>query len=142
MGTTGYVFWKPLPNALYLDFCVTIWSYFIAKINREKLSALFSLSFLKHFFLVVTWLLNCLIPILCIIFLMDRDLQLQQKEQNLLLTLESSGFFVFSTLPRKNEWKKLPVISRINLVNWEAVMEFSIELCLFLLLSKFWKCCR
>ena len=34
---------------------------------------------------------------------MDRDLQLQQKEQNLLLTLESSGFFVFSTLPRKNE---------------------------------------
>lgn len=48
---------------------------------------------------------------------MDTDLQLQRKEQDLLLTLGASGFFVFSTLPTKSEGTKLPVISRINLVS-------------------------
>ena len=37
-----------------VTIAMSIWSCFIAKINREKLSALFSLSFLKHFFLVVS----------------------------------------------------------------------------------------
>lgn len=44
--------------ALYLDFCVTVWSYFMAKINREKLSALFS-PFLSKAFLPYLLFHNC-----------------------------------------------------------------------------------
>lgn len=83
---------KPLPNALYLDFCVTIWSYFIAKINREKLSAFSFPSFLKALLPCCFMTATLSYPVLCIIFLMDRDLQLQQRSKNLLLTLGASEF--------------------------------------------------